>query len=56
MVASSEYTAPKEEDTSVMKHPPKTDESLNPKHDPDRKVDLSKMDERDLKSLQKSGE
>ena len=56
MVASSKYTAPKEDGTFALKIPTKTDESPNPAHD--RKIDLevSQMDERDLKSLHKSGE
>jgi len=54
MVASSKYTAPKEDDTSAIIIPTKTDVSPNPAHD--REIDLSQMDEQDVKSLQKSGE
>ena len=54
MVASSKYTAPKEDDTSAIIIPTKTDVSPNPAHD--REIDLSQMDEQDVKSLHKSGE
>eukprot|EP00984_Skeletonema_dohrnii_P003732 scaffold1290_cov112-Skeletonema_dohrnii-CCMP3373.AAC.10 len=52
MVASSKYTAPKEDDTSAIIIPTKTDVSPNPAHE--REIDLSQMDEQDVKSLHKS--
>eukprot|EP00984_Skeletonema_dohrnii_P017664 scaffold8099_cov79-Skeletonema_dohrnii-CCMP3373.AAC.5 len=51
MVASNKYTALKEDDitTSTIMIP--TDNTLNPA---DREIDLRRMDEQDVKSLQKS--
>ena len=54
MVASNKYTAPKEDGTFTLTIPTKKDESADPAQD--RKIDLSQMDERDLKSLHESGE
>ena len=54
MAASSKYTAPREDGTFVMKIPTKTDDAPDPAHD--QKIDLSQMDEQDIKSLRKSGE
>ena len=53
MVISSKYTAPKDNGTFVLTIPTKTG-SPNPAQD--RQIDLSQMDEQDLKSLQKCGE
>ena len=52
MVISSKYTAPKDDGTFVLNIPTKTG-SPNPAQDQD--IDLSQMDEQDLKSLHKSG-
>ncbi len=54
MFTSIKYTAPKEDDTFVMKIPTKADVSPNPADD--REIDLSELDEQDVKSLHKSGE
>ena len=52
MAANNEYTAPKEDDTTAIKKP--TGASLNPEHE--QHIDLRKMNEQDIKSLQTSGE
>ena len=54
VTSSSKYTAPKEDGTFTLTIPTKKDESPDPAQD--RKIDLSEMDERDLKSLHTSGE
>jgi hypothetical protein len=53
MVASSKYTAPKEDDFTTIVVPTTIDASLNPAND--QQIDLRQMDEQDLKCLEKSG-
>jgi hypothetical protein len=52
MAVNNEYTAPKDDDTTAIKK--LTGASLNPEHD--QHIDLRKMSEQDIKSLQTSGE
>ena len=53
MVASNKYSALEEDDNTTSTIMIPTDNTLNPA---DREIDLRHMDEKEVKSLQKSGE